>query len=131
VSESSNGARARLNRRGTPLTCGAYAHDVELDSEQLAGRDGVERCHGFAVLAGDHTIGCVETPLFPGSVRDPDFLVVRTVQTISGTFRVVSASLVSNVDLETRTIRLALEPESVASLPEYLPLLPGRRRQRR
>jgi hypothetical protein len=86
------------------------------------------RCHGFFVIAGGRPIGAIETPVFPGAASDPDFLVVRTSDSIPGTFRVVSAALVAGVDDEERSVTLALDSDEVAALPEALPLSrpPGR-----
>jgi len=103
---------------------------MEVESTPLGQRPELEHCHGFAICAGDDHIGFVETPLFPDDLRQPDFLVVRTSAAIPGTFRVVSTALIHAVDAERRVIRLVLTPAEAASLPEYLPLVHGKRVRR-
>jgi hypothetical protein len=88
---------------------------------------GLEHCHGFAVLAGDRPIGSVETPLFPESARHPDFLVIRTASEIPGTFRIVSTSVIGAIDTGAGMVQLDLAAEEITSLPQYLPLVHGRR----
>jgi hypothetical protein len=79
-------------------------------------------CHGFFVVAGGRQVGAIETPVFPGASSDPDFLVVRTEDSIPGTFRVVSAALVEDVDQAARSITLSVDRDAIAALPEELPL---------
>jgi hypothetical protein len=81
------------------------------------------RCHGFYVLAGGQPVGAIETPVFPGPSSEPDFLLVRTEDSIPGTFRLVSAALVEDVDPAARSVTLALDREALTSLPEELPLI--------
>ena len=79
-------------------------------------------CHGYLVTAGDRQIGRVETPVFAFGAREPDQLIVRTSDSIAGTFRVVPASLVEDLDPERRLIRLAVGSDALAAFPERLPL---------
>jgi|tagenome__1003787_1003787.scaffolds.fasta_scaffold20675833_2 hypothetical protein len=81
------------------------------------------RCHGFYVLAGGREVGAIETPVFPGASSEPDFLVVRTEDSIPGTFRVVSALLVEDVDPAARSVTLSLDRDAIVALPEELPLI--------
>ncbi|HEX7082540.1 MAG TPA: hypothetical protein VF186_00325 [Gaiellaceae bacterium] len=87
-------------------------------------------CHGFAVAAGEAAVGSIETPIFGGVSVDPDYLVVRTVDEIPGTFRVVSASVVEDVDPARRLMRLGLTYDQIVALPEHLPLEPHDGRER-
>jgi hypothetical protein len=84
------------------------------------------RCHGYVVAAGGRPIGSVETPAFHGATREPDYLIVRTSDAITGTFRVVSAARVAAIDPVRRVITLDISSDAVAALPERLPLTRGR-----
>jgi hypothetical protein len=84
-------------------------------------------CHGFLVLARDGPVGTVETPVFYGVARDPDFLIIRVAEMMPGTFRIVAAALVEGVDPEQPAITLALTSREVGALPEGLPLASRRR----
>ena len=63
-------------------------------------------CHGFAVAAGDGPIGRVETPIFSGTSLEPHSLLVRTIDTIPGTFAAVASDRVTSVDEAARSITL-------------------------
>ena len=63
-------------------------------------------CHGFDVAAGDGPVGRVETPIFSGTELEPHSLLVRTVNTIPGTFAAVAAARVARVDEATKSITL-------------------------
>jgi hypothetical protein len=78
--------------------------------------------HGFAVAPGLRPIGAIETPLFAGPATAPDYLLVRTSGAIDGTFRAVPTSLVVDVDIPRRAITLGTDHDSIAALPEHLPL---------
>lgn len=83
-------------------------------------------CHGFEVLAESTRVGRVETPMFAGPAVAPDYLIVRTEGLFDGRFRVVPASLVTDVDEERRTVLLGVDVPAVANLPERLPLVSHR-----
>ena len=63
-------------------------------------------CHGFAVAAGDGPVGRVETPIFSGTSLEPHSLLLRTVETIPGTFAAVASTRVTSVDEAARSITL-------------------------
>jgi hypothetical protein len=63
-------------------------------------------CHGFDVAAGDGPVGRVETPIFSGTGLEPHSLLLRTVNTIPGTFAAVAASRVVSVDETAKSITL-------------------------
>jgi hypothetical protein len=63
-------------------------------------------CHGFAVAAGDGPVGRVETPIFSGTSLEPHSLLLRTVETIPGTFAAVASTRVASVDEAARSITL-------------------------
>jgi hypothetical protein len=79
-------------------------------------------CHGYRVAAGGLLVGEVETPIFSGPLGDPEFLLVRTVRSISGTFRIVPVALVLEIDRERRLVAIVGDDDVLASLPERLPL---------
>ena len=51
-------------------------------------------------------MGRVETPIFSGTELEPHSLLLRTVNTIPGTFAAVAASRVVSVDETAKSIRL-------------------------
>jgi hypothetical protein len=79
-------------------------------------------CHGYVVAAGDLEIGEVETPIFAGPLSEPDYLLVRTVGSISGTFRIVPTTLVTDIDEDRQLVAIASDHDAVAALPERLPV---------
>lgn len=87
-----------------------------------AGEGQLACCHGYSVAAGTCLVGIVETPVFAKAELEPDHLIVRTSESFTGTFRVVAAALVADVDLERRCVTLAVTSEELAALPELLPL---------
>jgi hypothetical protein len=84
--------------------------------------DSLACCHGYGVTAGEVEIGHVETPIFAGLAREPEFLLVRTSRAISGTFRVVPAGIVVWIDRDGRRIAITVDVNAVDALPEWLPL---------
>jgi hypothetical protein len=78
-------------------------------------------CHGFTVAARGNRVGAVETPVFSGSSLEPVSLIVRTADSIPGTFRVVPLALVADVDSTTRRIALSIGPNEIARLDELVP----------
>jgi hypothetical protein len=78
-------------------------------------------CHGFGVAAGERRVGAIETPVFAGPSSTPDYLIVRTDAGIDGTFRLVPASLVVDVDTSRRLITLGVGRDQVEGLPQRLP----------
>ena len=83
---------------------------------------GLAFCHGFTVATGDASVGAVETPLFTGAASSPDYLIIRTTDVIPGSFRAVPATLVEEVDPARRLITLCVDRDTIAALPEHLPL---------
>lgn len=90
--------------------------------ERVSAGSGLAASHGFSVQAGEAPVGSVETPVFAGSSIEPDYLVVRTTETIPGTFRVVSAAFVREVDPVGRRMTLGLSRDALTALPESLPI---------
>lgn len=88
-----------------------------------AGR--LARCHGYRVASGDVELGEVETPIFSGPLLEPEFLLVRTIGAISGTFRVLPTALVVDVDPTLRRLAVTVDEERIAALPERLPVRRG------
>jgi hypothetical protein len=89
--------------------------------EQTGIHGGLAWCHGYRVAAGGSPVGLVETPMFAAAATAPDHLVVRTGESIAGTFRIVPASLVADLDPSQRLVTLVIGSEAVAALPERLP----------
>jgi hypothetical protein len=89
--------------------------------------DGLACCHGYRVAAGDLDVGEVETPVFSGPLAEPEFLLVRTAGSISGTFRAVPTACVVDVDPTRRRVAIDVDGERIAALPEQLPLRRGAR----
>lgn len=83
----------------------------------------LSRSHGYRVVASDGAIGEVETPLFPPYGEEPDFVVVR-VDGPTERFAVVPAPLVAEVEEIGRTVRLTASKETIAALPEHVPIEP-------
>jgi hypothetical protein len=79
-------------------------------------------CHGFLVLADGDVVGTVETPVFHGVSSEPDFLVVRVIGTMPGTFRILPSVVVDEVDVEQWAITVGMTWDAVSALPEGLPL---------
>jgi len=86
------------------------------------------RCNGFQVQAGGEIVGSVETPVFSGTALLPDYLIVRTRESIPGGFRLVPPDLVENVDAAGRVVTLDLTVQALADLDEPGPRLFDRRR---
>jgi hypothetical protein len=78
-------------------------------------------CHGFSVLADGDVVGTVETPVFHGVAREPDFLVIRVTRPMRGTFRILPRAAVDDVDAEHWTITVGFTRDAVSNLPEGLP----------
>jgi hypothetical protein len=93
--------------------------------ELRTGGQRLSGCHGFEVSAGSRCVGAIETPHFASATVEPDYLLVRTGDGIDGTFRVVPAALVLQVDPQRRIVFLDADAEVIAALPRQLPL--GRR----
>lgn len=72
--------------------------------------------HGYAVEAIDGEVGQVETPLFPPTGTEPDFLVIRLTLD-DARFAVVPVRLISSVDAADRRIRLDVSRSTVATMP--------------
>ncbi len=80
------------------------------------GRDSVLACcHGFAIAASDQDLGVVETPVFSGTALGPDYLIVRTADSIPGGFAVVPVGLVAEIDPERRLISLGSRVDEIVS----------------
>jgi hypothetical protein len=90
--------------------------------EERESVDGLARCHGYHVVSGELVVGEVETPVFAGPLVEPDFLLVRTGELLSGTFRMLPAALVVGVDPCRRLIAVGADGEQLTSLPEHLPV---------
>ena len=66
-------------------------------------------------------MGTVETPIFHGVSREPDFLVIRVIDSMPGTFRVVPSTVVEDVDIELWVMTVGMTGEAFSALPEGLP----------
>lgn len=84
------------------------------------------RCNGFRVEAGGEIVGSVETPVFSGTALLPDYLIVRTRESIPGRFRLVPPEVVENVDPADHVVVLDLTVQEVADLDDPGPRLFGR-----
>ena len=58
------------------------------------------------MAAGDGPVGRVETPIFSGTSLEPHSLLLRTIETIPGTFAAVASTRVASVDEAARSITL-------------------------
>jgi hypothetical protein len=70
-------------------------------------------CHGYAVSVEGEPVGLVETPVFSGTSIEPDALLVRTVESIPGTFTAVAVADVAAVDQATEVITLRCTVEEL------------------
>jgi len=70
-------------------------------------------CHGFSIIASDRLLGVVETPVFSGAALEPDYLIVRTADSIPGSFLKVPLALVGEVDGELGRISLSAPVEDI------------------
>lgn len=84
--------------------------------------DVLAQCHGWRVDALDATIGRVETPLFPGASRAPDYLVLRTAGEHGWSFPIVPVGRIARVDRDGERLTLALTVEEIRRCPRRLPL---------
>jgi hypothetical protein len=89
------------------------------------GVDRLARCHGYRVVSGELFVGEVETPLFAAPLVEPEFLLVRTGELLSGTFRMLPAALVVDVDPAQRQVAVGADGERLAALPDHLPARRG------
>lgn len=71
--------------------------------------------HGFSVKAADGDVGEVETPLFPPTGGEPDFLVVRLADE-EARFAVVPVQLIENIDTSARQLVVAASCSAVAAM---------------
>ena len=71
--------------------------------------------HGFSVKANDGDVGEVETPLFPPTGAEPDFLVVRLASD-EASFAVVPVQVIESIDPDARLIRLDASRDAVAGM---------------
>ena len=78
-------------------------------------------CHGIVVVADGSVVGAVETPIFNGVSREPDFLVIRVIESMPGTFRVVPSAAVEDVDIEQWVITVGMTRDAFSALLEGLP----------
>lgn len=86
---------------------------------------GLACCHGYRVVSGDFLVGEVETPVFAGPPAEPQFLLVRTGELLTGTFRMLPTSLVVDVDPALRQVAVGVDGDRLTSLPEHLPVRRG------
>ena len=93
-----------------------------IDALDLPGRLALSFCSGFDAVAEDGEVGVVETPLFPPSGDEPDFLIVRTGGPLRHRRPVVAVALVVSVDAAERVVRLQGSKQEIEQLPEHLPL---------
>ena len=93
-----------------------------LHALDVPGRLALAFCSGFDVVADDGHVGVVETPLFPPSGDEPDFLIVRTGGPLRHRRPVVAIALVDSVDPTERVVRLQGSKDEIEHLPEHLPL---------
>lgn len=90
--------------------------------EERRSNGGLACCHGYRVVCGELLLGEVETPVFAGPLAEPEFLLVRTGELLTGTFRMLPAALVVDVDPAQRQVAVGADGERVTALPEHLPV---------
>jgi hypothetical protein len=77
--------------------------------------------NGFKVEALDGAAGRIEQMLYWSDAKMPDYVVVDTGRWLFGHKSVLSIRTIEDIDVENRSLKIALSKRQIREAPEFLP----------